>query len=377
MARGQRQRRHKPSELGPRVFRTGRWWRCDLRPWSAGRPTLRNPEAPGWPARGERTEDEEIARRWAWAYLDLARGEHRRRVLKLPRDRTVKDAVREFLEHRKAVVERATWSADRTAVNHLSEALGRKRVATVEPEEIQTLMDSLLHRGYKATTCATYLKTAGVFFRWAGYDATAGVYLPDRGRTDVVTLEAHEVAQLLEAARKVDRQQVGHFPSALLSVQIGLTMGLRQGEIFALRWENVSASERAVRVNWQIPKESTVPKPLKGKLARTALVLPEWWAYHRPDAIGYIVGRNGRPVGTRTQRNLITRVLDTAGVNGVGRGWHLLRHTYSDVFLKRGGTIGELRLSLGHSSTRTTERVYDHMAPDFAVTMAAARIYGT
>lgn len=309
--------------------------------------------------------------------MDLARGEHRRRVLKLPRDRTVSQAAADFLEHRKATVEIATWSADRTALNHLSEALGRKRVATVEPEEIQALMDSLLRRGYKATTCGTYLKTAGVFFRWAGYDATSGVYLPDRGRTDVVTLDPHEIVKLLDAARKVDRQQIGLFPSALLSVQVGLTMGLRQGEIFALRWEDVDPARRSVRVNWQIPKERTTPKPLKGKLARTALVLPDWWSLHRPEAIGYIVGRNGRPVGTRTQRNLITRVLDTAGLNGIGRGWHLLRHTYSDVFLKRGGTIGELRLSLGHSSTRTTERVYDHMAPDFAVTMAAARIYGT
>lgn len=52
------------------MFRRGRYWHADLRPWSGGRVPLRDPKAKGWPLKGERTEDEDVARRWAWAYVD-------------------------------------------------------------------------------------------------------------------------------------------------------------------------------------------------------------------------------------------------------------------------------------------------------------------
>ena len=51
----------KPAELGPRVYRKGRWWQVDLRPWRYGRPTMRNPKHPGWPDTGERTELQDVA----------------------------------------------------------------------------------------------------------------------------------------------------------------------------------------------------------------------------------------------------------------------------------------------------------------------------
>lgn len=336
---------------------------------------MRDPQAEGWPDRGERTEDFDEADKWKWEYFAWIKGENRRRRTGAPKDRTLAQAVAEYLEHRRSTTERATWSADRTALNHLlTIAKPSTSFLDVEPGDIQRLMLRLANQGYNPSTLGTYRKSIGVFFRSLGYDATKGVELPNPGKVDIRTLEPGECDKLREAASKIDRTQRGFFPSARLAVEVGLSMGLRQGEIFALRWEAIDPEDKSVRAQWQMPKDGNEPKPLKGKRARTAGILEEWWALHRQDS-GYIVGRNGRPVGSRTQRNLITRVLDTAGLNDVGMGWHVLRHTYARHFVERGGWIQELQRSLGHRSIRTTEERYGHFREDVAWKLAKGRIY--
>lgn len=376
MGHGRKHRPHRPEELGPRLIRKGRWYACDLRPWQGGRPTMRNPEAAGWPERGERTADPEVAERWKWAYLDLVRDEHRARVLRLPRERRLGDAARAYLEHRSATVERATWGADRTALNHLLDEIAVHRaVQSIETAELQAMLDRMARADYAPSTLYTYRKSLQTFFRWCGpHDPTADVYVRDLDRQDVRTFEADELVRLRTAADRVAAQRSE--PNARLAVELALTMGLRQGEVFALRWEAIDADTRSVRVRWQIPKDRTTPKGLKGKRARTALVLPTWWGLHRRDASGYVCGKKGRPIGTRTQRDIITRVLDTAGLNELGLGWHVLRHTYARHFIEQGGRFEELQKSLGHRSIVTTEARYGHYHEDVAVRLAAERIYG-
>lgn len=338
---------------------------------------MRDPEASGWPDRGERTADPEAAARWAWAYLDLVRGEHRTRVLKLPKERRLGDAVRIYLEHRFATWEKATWGADRTALNHLLGAIAAHRsVHSIETPELQDILDALARAEYQPSTIFTYRKSWQTFFRWVGpHDPTRETIIRNLDRDDVRTFEPDELVRLRTAADRVAAMRAE--PSARLAVELALTMGLRQGEIFALRWEALDPATRSVRIRWQIPKDSTIPKGLKGKRARTALVLPEWWAWMKPAASGFICGKAGKPVGTRTQRDLITRVLDTAGLNETGMGWHVLRHTYARQFVERGGRFEELQKSLGHRSITTTERRYGHFHEDVAVRLAGERIYGS
>lgn len=398
--RGKRkQREHRPHDLGPRVYKESgsRWYKIDLRPWGLRRMTLRDPDAPGWPDRGARTESEETAEKWKWEYLgDIHRGE-RRRVMKLgPEPRKLGPAVDAFLAHRMITVERATFINSRTACVHLVEWMGRGAMTSaVNSTDLQALIEEMLERGYEPSTLDTYVRSWRLFFEWAHFgtsgmqlrasvskrrllelhDPTEGLRLPKPGKVDVITLTDEQIPELLRAARKVDAQQIGYFPSAVKACAMGLFMGLRQGEIFALDQEAIDADTKTVRVQWQVQKDRPKRVPTKGKNARTALVLQEWWELHEP-GVGLLLARHGKLIGTRTQRNLITRVLDTARMNDVGLGWHLLRHTYSRLFLERGGRTEELQKSLGHASIGTTEQRYQHFQADVAARLARERIYG-
>lgn len=360
---------------------------------------LRNPMDPGWPTVGERTESEATAEQWKWSYHELALAAKHRRIFGLGRSPQVLSAAIEgYLEHREHVVERSTYQGDRTGTGHLLRGLGaHTRTNTIGPEALQGIVDELLREGYEPSTLATYLKVWRVFLEWCHFgvcgaalrgspdarrrlaeffDPTTVVVIPNRGHTDVETIADEDIPRLFEAAAKIDELAVGNFPSAVLAVGIGLYMGARKGEIFALSWQDIRPEARSVRIQYQVPKDSTSLKPLKGKLARTALVMPDWWPLHRRDTVGFVCARNGKPVGTRTQNNLITRVLDTAGLNAIGRGWHVLRHTYARQFIEKGGRLEELQKSLGHTSVVTTETRYSHFHEDVASRLAAERIYG-
>ena len=360
---------------------------------------MRNPEAPGWPDHGERTELEQIGQQWKWAYLALVRDEHRRRVLGLGRSpRTLREASDAFLKHRESTVESATLSCDRTGTLHLLRHFGGPtRTNTITAPLLQELVNALYEEGYKPSTLDTYARSWRIFLEFCHFgvcgkalrqnankrrmaeffDPVAELSIPDPGRTDIETLSDIQIKVVMAAAATVDAQNLGESPSAVLACGVGLFMGLRQGEIFALSWQDINPVSRTVRPQLQVPKDSMTLKPLKGKRARTSLILPGWWEHQRADAVGFICGRTGRPVGTRTQHNLIMRVLDTASLNQVGRAWHLLRHTYSRSFLEQGGSLDHLQKSLGHSSIVTTQTAYGHLQQDVAARLASERIYGS
>jgi integrase len=319
-----------------------------------------------------------VADKWKWAYVALERGEHRRRVLGLPgRPKPLDEMAERYLEARRNTMAPGTWSADRTAIGHLLDAFPGRTHTDIRPEELSAWAESLYQRGYRPNTVHTYLRTLRVFFAALGdWNPAREVKLPPAPEQDVRTLSDDEISRVRGAASIVDSQRVRTFPSCRIAVEVGLSMGLRQGEIFGLRWQDIRPSEKVVRVDRQTIKDRRGTRPLKGRRSRTALVLPGWWDFHERRMGWVLPGRGDQPPGYRTQRNMIVRVLDTAGLNDLGLGWHLLRHTYAARFLRSGGWMQELTRSLGHASIRTTETRYGHLSEDTAASMARGRIYG-
>lgn len=367
----ERHRPHRPHELGPRVYRRGRWWCADLRPWDAGRITLRNPSKRGWPARGERTEDEETARRWAWAYVDHFREESRRRQLGLIVEQRPIGKLREDWARWRELNGRSwkTIQGGNTATGHLADYVGPDFPIEDVHEVLQEFFYSFLEAGYQVSTLTTMRRQLSSFFRWAKLrpNPIEEVELPKLDAGEAKDWGPEHLARIRHAA-----DGLGH----RVAVELALGTGARQSELWALELRDFSQARKTVRVVRQLDPNGSRKHRLKGGRSRTAVVLPFVWEW-LPTRPGLVLhDGEGGTLKPRASRDIITQVLQAADLYETGLGWHRFRHTYARLFLEAGGWMDELQRSLGHASIRTTEALYGHFAPERAAGYAVSRIYG-
>ena len=315
---------------------------------------MRDPRHPAWPRFGERTELRDVAERWKWAYVDWCLTRHRKRVLGHPEDQTLGPALERYMQHRSRVVEAETFASDRSAFTHLTAMYPAD--TPVERIEVQPIVDRLLVELYKPSSLVTYAAHIASFIQWCGLPAPR-YEIPDPGSGDVQTLSDGQIEAVRASAG-----------NGLVAIDLGIYMGLRKSEIFAIEGSDINTREWSVRVQRQMPKAGKVPKPLKGKRARTALILPGW-------THGNGVGRLVAPTPQLQRAELITHALERAGVYRLGMGWHVLRHTYARLVLEGGGSLEQLKVFLGHKNIRTTEDTYGHFSPDVAVRLAREKLH--
>ena len=390
-----------------RIFPRGQlgWFAADFRRWGRGRVTLRDPEAPGWPAGGERTQDRETARRWADEYIDLFREEARRRQRRLGAvPRRLGDAVPQYIERRQTQgVPTNTWQNNRSALNHLLRFAAEDRTTGQRGEDLRTdvagtvpflqrLFDTLEREGYRPNTLLAVRNGISGFLHWLETGQlperkrgkTGGVRPNNAAHKVVFTEPIHEevapwdeeqLAAIRDSADEWDRT-AEDFRHHRRAVELALGCGGRRNELFALRWPQLSREAYTARITHQLHKERRELVPLKGKKAHTALLMPWWWEHHQEGERGFVLpDLRGDAVYPRLLARIIKRVLESAGVHEEGRGWHTFRHTYARDFIVAGGRFEELQKSLGHQSIVTTQDLYGHFHEDQAAALARSRIY--
>jgi len=143
--------------------------------------------------------------------------------------------------------------------------------------------------------------------------------------------------------------------------QVALHTGLRLGELFGLRWQDVDFDNRQLTVRQSIvngivgvPKnyrERTVPLTIDAVAA--LLTLP-----HRGELV--FTRENGSALSRGMAQNAIKHACRRAGIQQIG--WHALRHTFASHLAAAGTPITSIQALLGHSSIVMTMR-YTHTSP--------------
>lgn len=153
---------------------------------------------------------------------------------------------------------------------------------------------------------------------------------------------------------------------------VGLSTGLRRGELLGLRWQDVDLLERRVSVAQQFVRgEMTSPKSRAGRRtiplgAVAADALEEQWRASRHRADDSVVFSHpalGTPLDPSKLGRYARNALTKAKIPESFRPWHGMRHTALTETAAAGVPGMFLQAKAGHAQGSTTER-YLHAHPD-------------
>jgi len=268
--------------------------------------------------------------------------------------------------------------------NHISPELGGTRLSQLASDQVQALYAAMKKNGasdrtrqlahavlHRALQTAAESKPPKIAFNPCDY--VESPRLPEGKVHRVEPFTAEEVRRLLEAA-------AGCRLDALFVVAV--FSGLRQGELFALRWPDIDLESGAVSVRHSLEEVDgrlSLKEPKSGKARRVDLpplaVTALWDHRSRMLAEGHL----GGPVFCDTQggwlrksnflRNVFRPVLRNAGLPL--RRFHDLRHTSATLLLGLGVHPKVVQERLGHSNISVTLDTYSHVAPTLQKEAAA------
>lgn len=294
-----------------------------------------------------------------------------------PTDRTtVTEYARQWAAHRPhrpTTAKRVARQIDRQiAVT----PLGSRRLASVRPSDVQAWVASLTAQGLAPSSVQVAVRVLAAVFNAAVADhlvavsPVKNVALPRPADERVVPLTIEQVRTLAEAMPPRCK--------AMVYAQAGL--GLRIGELLALRVQDVDFLRRTVRVEHQLERGTRARVEPKTPRSRRTVPLPRIVAeqlaahiaaYPPLAADGLLFyGTNEQPwehtmYGSRIFAK-VTGALASAKSSTfpVGITTHDLRHHFASVLLAAGESVVAVAERLGHEDATLVLRVYGHLLPD-------------
>jgi integrase len=270
--------------------------------------------------------------------------------------------------------------------------IGAVKLAQLGPDDIERMLRSLAEDGYAKTTLQRVRTVVGLALRWAvkrryaAWDATTVAELPP---------DASITSKRVRQSKSLTADEARRFASAALERRNGLALvlamalGLRPGEMTALRWTDLDEDSATLHVGqaWKDADEHRrlgVPKTRRsvrtiGVPSTLVLHLTEHRRTQREEAVALgwrdelglmFVSDAGTPLDPANLRRLVRGVANAADVGNVTP--YMLRHTAASLLADDGARIESVADLLGHSDSRTTERYYTHRVRPSVDTAVAA-----
>lgn len=316
-----------------------------------------------------------------WEKLDEMRAELRGTGTVSRRNVTVRDVVEGLLARPPAGWRSpATIEANTDHAQRVIAAIGRERIATLQPARVDAMLRKMAADGYARATIAG---TRGLLAR--------AIRLAERD--GLVTRNVALIAEIPDAPRRKSQAMTREQVSALLRLElspwwrafltVAVTTGLRPGEMLGLRWEDVNLDEGVLRVRQALHQSrgqgraGLTTGTLKTERSRRALRMPAparaaLRALRRSQAgeqlalgchyegSGLVFADNaGRARWPQQVAREFARLCDEARL---GRRWTLreLRHTFVSQMSDAGIDCEVIADHVGHVNSTVTRSVYRH-----------------
>jgi integrase len=311
-----------------------------------------------------------------------------------------KMTVAEYLEHWLSAdierrVARKTASRHRGIVRHqIVPRIGHipmRRLSAVHIEAFETQLQrdgyvkgkkkgrsltaqTVLHVHRTLSQALAHAVRTGVLFR----NPAEQVKPPRPPRREIAILTKPEVATLLRAAENA---------SLHLPILVGVTTGIRRGELLGLRWSDIDLKAGRLTINQSLGriKGKTVFKSPKTTTSRRTITLPaltiealkEHRAAQAKERLSLGLGKpelvfshaDGSPMDPDSITKAFDRLVQAAGVRRITL--HGLRHTHISHQLMDGVHAKIVSERAGHANISTTLAVYTAFIPNMQTEAAA------
>jgi integrase len=234
---------------------------------------------------------------------------------------------------------------------HLTPAFGRKPLDRIGFGEIQDYVAIKTKKGLSKKTInnhLTVLRRLLVVAKKRGeLKEVPEIEWLKAPEPDFDFLTFDEAARLANAAD----------PEWACMVKVAIKTGLRQGELLALRWEDIDLVSGLLRVRRSVTRGVvTVPKSGKGRevpLGDEAIAALKAERHIRGPLV--FCNLDGRMWKKNECKHPIWRACKKAGLRQVS--WHVLRHTFASHLVMRGAAMKVVQELLGHATIEMTMRM--------------------
>lgn len=279
----------------------------------------------------------------------------------------------EWLRLSRARVKESTYAKYETALSkHIKPGLGGCAVTALSTALVGKFGQELLDRGLSPKTVRDTLTIVHAVLEYTrtqeGGMRSVKVVYPKGERKEMRVLTREE-------QKRLTAYLLSDMDECKFGVMLSLLTGLRIGEVCALKWGDISLSDRTLTVSSTMLrlKDYDEDAPLKTKIVfsgpktnTSARVIPltEYaaklcvrWSVGNPDAF-VLTGERGRYVEPRALQYRLEKYTAACGLAGVH--FHALRHTFATRCVEVGFEIKSLSEILGHTSPKFTLERYVH-----------------
>lgn len=256
---------------------------------------------------------------------------------------------------------------------HLLPRFGRRRLDSVDVDDVARLVEELQRAGRKAWTIRGNLTVAGRVFDfarrrlgWAGQNPVRLLDRSERPRSDQRerrVLSGEELERLIAAAD--DRYR------PIFAFAAGT--GARLGEVLGLKWRSLDLERGTASITHQLDRQGRYVE-LKTARSRRTVELPASLVsllrvrkletpYSGADDYVFSA-RTGGPLEHRNVAGrALRRAVERAGLEqgeAPAPTFHALRHGFASAWIASGGDLVELSAHLGHRDPAITASTYSH-----------------
>ena len=291
---------------------------------------------------------------------------------------TVGGYLDRWLDRVKGSVRDRTWQRHEQVVRlHLKPTIGAVKLGRLNALQVQSVYGQKLDGGLSPRSVeiihVTLHKALKQAVRWTliPRNVSEAVTPPRPTRREIKPLSQEQARALLEAARG-DKLHAFYV--------LAVTTGMRNGELLALQWKDVSLEDRTLRVRRTVfngvvspPKTAAGNRTIRlSKLAVAALNEHHLRTAKQRISEWIFPSRAGTPLSVHNVHNRSWKpLLKRAGLPASTR-MHDLRHTCATLLLSKGVPVKVVSEMLGHGDVAITLAVYQSVLPDMQENAARA-----